>query len=543
MINKIGNKRPGFVNRNTIPRQRPTWLDNKLATHYEVLGVDPRANAAQIKQAYRYLALKWHPDRNHSKIAEAVFKRISDAYNVLSDQDKRKEYNRSIRLAEKPGTTNVSDMFTEQDLDHFRNIFADLKKKRTQEMMAMLNAAGLGPSSWGERVLTHLQWRRSGELVLGSIEGANYDCHAEISIFDLIRQPLGLKFDQEQSIALGNYGTCWQIIPNPVNNQLAINVAPRGSSYEGKKYPRVIMAFEWNKLMASREAWHKFKEDGRNAYALWELEGRDAFSKEGLTALPGCPACLVLHEKSQPVIKWSLDGKKLIIVDSNDGTATNWDLRNNSCAISQLFLNDQDPKYNEKPQVTLSPGGLFAAFSYSSGIVLPEADKKFVRTEPFVEIRDLESGQVMARLDDVCAMFVNWSATGDLFFEKRDGPPGDSHGIFMWDWQNNALEQITPPIEGGIHELSLNPPTGYLAIGGPDGKVRVINTSNRKLVDCLCLANYRVATSITLNNNEIGRAGGIRSLAWSPDGGLIAAGHLGNLTIWEIKRPKQISLT
>jgi curved DNA-binding protein len=62
-----------------------------------VLGVERQADEASIKKAYRRLALKWHPDRNAGEgrdRAEAQFKRISEAYEVLSDPDKRAKYDR-----------------------------------------------------------------------------------------------------------------------------------------------------------------------------------------------------------------------------------------------------------------------------------------------------------------------------------------------------------------------------------------------------------------------------------------------------------------
>ncbi|HRN70664.1 MAG TPA: DnaJ C-terminal domain-containing protein [Candidatus Woesebacteria bacterium] len=59
---------------------------------YEVLGVSKNATAAEIKSAYRKLALKWHPDKNKEPEAEAKFKEINNAYSVLSDEKKRQMY-------------------------------------------------------------------------------------------------------------------------------------------------------------------------------------------------------------------------------------------------------------------------------------------------------------------------------------------------------------------------------------------------------------------------------------------------------------------
>ena len=62
--------------------------------YYDVLGVAKTASAAEIKAAYRKLALKWHPDK-HAKdkaAAEEKFKEINEAYQILSDKDKKQAY-------------------------------------------------------------------------------------------------------------------------------------------------------------------------------------------------------------------------------------------------------------------------------------------------------------------------------------------------------------------------------------------------------------------------------------------------------------------
>jgi molecular chaperone DnaJ len=63
---------------------------------YNVLGVAPNASDEEIKKVYRSLAMRFHPDRNQEPGADARFKAIGKAYEVLSDPVRREEYNQSL---------------------------------------------------------------------------------------------------------------------------------------------------------------------------------------------------------------------------------------------------------------------------------------------------------------------------------------------------------------------------------------------------------------------------------------------------------------
>ncbi len=96
--------------------------------YYEVLGVDKNADDAAIKKAYRVLAKKYHPDMNPGdKNAEAKFKEASEAYAVLSDPEKRRQYDQFGHAAfEGPGGGAGGFDFNSMDFgDIFGDIFGD----------------------------------------------------------------------------------------------------------------------------------------------------------------------------------------------------------------------------------------------------------------------------------------------------------------------------------------------------------------------------------------------------------------------------------
>jgi len=71
--------------------------------YYDVLGVSKNASQEELKKAYRKQALQWHPDRNKSPEAEKRFKEINEAYEVLSDGEKKAAYDQFGHAAFEPG--------------------------------------------------------------------------------------------------------------------------------------------------------------------------------------------------------------------------------------------------------------------------------------------------------------------------------------------------------------------------------------------------------------------------------------------------------
>lgn len=80
--------------------------------YYEILGVSKDSSEAELKKAYRKLAMKYHPDKNKDADAEEKFKEISESYAVLSDAEKRSEYDRF-------GHAGIDGHYSTEDI--FRN--------------------------------------------------------------------------------------------------------------------------------------------------------------------------------------------------------------------------------------------------------------------------------------------------------------------------------------------------------------------------------------------------------------------------------------
>lgn len=78
-----------------------------MSDYYEILNVSKTADDEEIKKAFRKLAMKYHPDKNpDDKIAEENFKKVNEAYSVLSDPEKRRRYDATGFSANQYGYTN-----------------------------------------------------------------------------------------------------------------------------------------------------------------------------------------------------------------------------------------------------------------------------------------------------------------------------------------------------------------------------------------------------------------------------------------------------
>jgi len=112
--------------------------------YYDILGVSKNASDGELKRAYRKLAMKYHPDRNpNKKEAEERFKEINEAYAVLSDKEKRKQYDTF-------GAEGFRQRFTQEDIfrgfdfdDILSNLFGGRGKRE-------FRFGGKGGSDFGD---------------------------------------------------------------------------------------------------------------------------------------------------------------------------------------------------------------------------------------------------------------------------------------------------------------------------------------------------------------------------------------------------------
>ena len=106
--------------------------------YYEVLGVDKNADDAAIKKAYRVLAKKYHPDMNPGdKEAEQKFKEASEAYAVLSDPEKRRQYDQHLTVVQAaPVDLTLTVQTSETSSEIFSETFLEAAEAEVPEITA-----------------------------------------------------------------------------------------------------------------------------------------------------------------------------------------------------------------------------------------------------------------------------------------------------------------------------------------------------------------------------------------------------------------------
>ena len=136
--------------------------------YYEILGIDKKSSTDDIKSAYRKLAMQYHPDRNKAPDAEEKFKEISEAYAVLSDQDKRNQYNRF-------GHAGIDQRYSQEDI--FRGVnFEDILRDI---------GMGIRSSVMGGDFIFNIIFGGGGAKQGGPVRGPDMICVSEMSLEDV----------------------------------------------------------------------------------------------------------------------------------------------------------------------------------------------------------------------------------------------------------------------------------------------------------------------------------------------------------------------
>jgi len=132
---------------------------------YETLGVESSATPDDIKRAYRRAAMKWHPDRNPGREAEAhaAFQEIRDAYNILSDGEQRRVY----------------DEVFEREMQRWQ---AERAEREAAERAAQREAERIAQEHYEKMVVIAMRFADEGhnrDVIFGVLLGR--DCEAELA--------------------------------------------------------------------------------------------------------------------------------------------------------------------------------------------------------------------------------------------------------------------------------------------------------------------------------------------------------------------------
>jgi len=176
--------------------------------YYDILGINKDSSQEDIKKAYRKLALKYHPDKNQGDTsAEDMFKKVAEAYEVLSDEDKRRKYDRTSTMRNHTYSNFSSESWGGMSMD---DILEDLKgtgfEKNFEQMFGHQWGSNIkGPDMHVELTIT--------------LEDAYYGMSREINLSGSpFRISIGKGIQDGQRLRISGKGR-----PHPLNTQ-----APNG---------------------------------------------------------------------------------------------------------------------------------------------------------------------------------------------------------------------------------------------------------------------------------------------------------------------------
>lgn len=181
-----------------------------MENYYDLLGVAKTADEAEIKKAYRKLAMQYHPDRNpNDKAAEEKFKKINEAYAVLSDKDKKRQY-------DLVGDSRFHQQYSSEDI--FRGT----------DFSSIFDEMGLGgQSSFFSSIFGGQRGGRAGGFSQGPVKGQDVEYPTTIGFMDAyngVEKPISFRLNDgtEHSLSVR--------IPKGVKTGAKLRVSGRGAA-------------------------------------------------------------------------------------------------------------------------------------------------------------------------------------------------------------------------------------------------------------------------------------------------------------------------
>ncbi|MGI0029960.1 MAG: DnaJ domain-containing protein [Nitrososphaeraceae archaeon] len=198
-------------------------LSDDIMNYYAILGVSQYAKYREIKAAYRRLALKYHPDRNSSPVSENSIKIINAAFEVLSDKDKRRQY--------------------DEKLDN--SIILHRKKEHTKSQTSSSNAGSSAAYSDSDHNNSHDNYDNT-YLRKGKRNGLDVNSEGESSIRKTFGKTKGrYQISIEPSLCMA-FGSCETLAPNvfEVDKNKMLNPKAKVKSETGNDFESILNAAE-----------------------------------------------------------------------------------------------------------------------------------------------------------------------------------------------------------------------------------------------------------------------------------------------------------
>ena len=198
-------------------------LSDDIMNYYAILGVSQYAKYREIKAAYRRLALKYHPDRNNSPVSENSIKIINAAFEVLSDKDKRRQY--------------------DEKLDN--SIILHRKKEHTKSQTSSSNTGSSAAYSDSDHNNSHDNYDNT-YLRKGKRNGLDVKSEGESSIRKTFGKTKGrYQISIEPSLCMA-FGSCETLAPNvfEVDKNKMLNPKATVKSETGNDFESILNAAE-----------------------------------------------------------------------------------------------------------------------------------------------------------------------------------------------------------------------------------------------------------------------------------------------------------